>query len=207
MTDADEGLLADITVMTEQAATDGLTLASVFADLRLVLDLEEGDELPPAVVRRCAVTWAQVHLQADRSRIGVVGWEELESRWWPVLAGPVERVPGWALLVEPPPTPRSGAGPTLLSAEDALLGAAALLTAGLGGPGDRVAVLAGEGGAPAAVLALVEGDATRAEVAAARVAELVTTAGALRATRRRLDRDPAGAWAAVRALAGGLTQG
>lgn len=207
MSDLDEGLLADITVMTEQAASDGLTLASVFADLRLVLGLEEGDELPAVVVRACAATWAQVHLQADRPTSRAVGWDELESRWWPILAGSPERVPAWALLVEPPPAPLSTAGSTLLSAEDALLGAAALLSACLGGPGDQVAVLAGQDGAPAAVLVLVDGDAARAELAAARVAELVTTAGAPRATLRRLDGDPAGAWAALRALGSGLTEG
>lgn len=200
MTDPGDGLLADIEVMSEQAAVDGLTLASVFADLRLVLGLEEGDELPPAVLRRCAVTWSQAHRGSDRSGIRVATWEELESRWWPVLAGPADRVPAWALLVEPAP---AGPVPALLSAEDALLGAAALLTARLDGPGDLVAVLAGRYGAADAVLALVQGDAARAELAASWVAELGTT-GAPRVTVRRLADEPEGAWAAVRDLGVGL---
>lgn len=201
VTDPDEGLLADVVVMTEQAAVDGLPLASVFADLRLVLGLEEADELPPAVVRRCAVTWSQAQAGPDRSGQDPVSWEELEGRWWPVLAGPVDELPGWVLLVEPPAAPEQ---PALLTPEDVLLGAAELLLARLAGAGDRVALLDGGDGGPGAVLALVAGDAVRAERVAGWVRQLAPGSAGPRVTLRPLSDEPAGAWAAIRELARGL---
>lgn len=201
-----EGLLADVEEMTRQAAVDGLTLASVYADVRLVLDLEPADDLPPEVLRACAVAWSAVHRELDRgSGSRVLGWDELEDRLWGATAGPGAELPGWCVLVEAgAPAAADAAEPRpggLLSPEDLVRGAADLLASRLGGSAEHVALVTRPGSPPGPVVALVDGDRARAERACSWVRDLAPGSAGLTARAHRLAGHPDGLLGALRELA------
>lgn len=83
----DPAVLDEITDLTVQAAVDGLSLETVFAELRAVLDLEPGQEIPIALVRACAVTWADASRDLPPAAVSVVDSRaELDDRLWSALS-------------------------------------------------------------------------------------------------------------------------
>ncbi|WP_244928035.1 hypothetical protein [Nocardioides sp. W7] len=209
MTDPVEGFLEDVTAMTRQAAIDGLTLASVFTDLRLILDLEPGDELPAGVLRACAVAWSRTHEDLDRAHdVRVLTWDDLEDRLWISLAGPDTELPSWAVLAETGPREgSSGGGPTLLQPDDVLRVAAGVLAARLDRPSEHVALLEGRENASRGLVALVQGDVRRAEQARSWVAGLTPGRSGPVVTLHRLVDHPEGRLAAIREVVSTLASG
>jgi hypothetical protein len=201
-----QGLLADVTAMTRQAAIDGLTLASVYADVRLILDLDPEDELPAELLRACAVAWSQTHADLDRpDDLRVLAWDELEDRLW-LLAGADAEPPAWAVLAELPPR-RAGNEGRLLLPDDVLRVAAGLLASRLDRPMEHVALLEAPGGTPYGLVALVQGDQRRAEQARSWVVGLDTGSRGAVVTVHRLVDHPEGLLAAVREAVATLASG
>ena len=193
-----DDLLEDVTAMTRQAAADGLTLASVFADVRLVLDLAPGAELPPRVLRACAVAWSRSHQDLEpEADPRVLGWDQLEDRLWSGSPGPDQ--PRWAVLVEPG-VHALGAAPAQLPPDEVLRGVAGLLAARLDRPAECVARLGPPGAPPRGLVALVAGGAGRAEQARTWVADFAPGVGAPLVTLHRVDDHPEGLLGALRAV-------
>ncbi|SDE08307.1 hypothetical protein [Nocardioides lianchengensis] len=197
MTDPVEGLLEDVTEMTRQAAVDGLTLGSVYADVRLVLDLDPSADLPPEVLRACAVAWSSAHRDLDRhSDVLVLGWDELEDRLWDASSRPGAEPPDWAVLVE---TEDAASRPALLPPEDVLRAAADLLASRLGRAGEHVALVPRSGAVAGRVVALVQGEVERAEQVRSWVLDLAPVGTRVAATLHRLVH-PDGVLGALREL-------
>ena len=195
-----EGLLADVTEMTRQAAADGLDLATVFADLRLVLEIDAADDLPADVLRACAVAWGQAHHELDRAGddVGVLSWEGLEDRLWRALGAGDVPPPRWVVLVSGSTGGTCGRG--LLSTEDVLHSAAGLLAARLDEATEHVALLPVTTRRPAVVMALLPSDGGRVREVSAWVTGLSLPGVRLSVTVHRLEDDPGGVLAALRQI-------
>ena len=197
----------DIVAMTRQAARDGLPLTTVFADLRLVLDLEPSDDIPAPLLRACASSWARTQQELSAGpRSGLAGVRtgsrgDVESLLWGALGGPAEELPGWLVVVELR-SPQPAASTALLGAEDLLQAAAQLLSALLDGSSERV-MLVREDGEPERsswVAGLVTGDDERVQRAVTRVTALASVNDDLVVTVHRLGGHPDGVLSSLRGL-------
>ncbi|MFB9312699.1 hypothetical protein [Nocardioides plantarum] len=142
----EDDLVRDVVVMTRQAAIDGLPLSAALDDLRLVLDIGQTDDLPPAVLRACALAWAGTHQDLAAEAAGEVvtrTWAELESHLWS-LTGSSDRVAASQLIEVRAATPRPAGASDLASVlgpADQLQGAAQVLARFLDLPGEHVSLL------------------------------------------------------------------
>jgi hypothetical protein len=205
----DDDLVQDVVAMTRQAAVDGLPLSAVLEDLRLVLDLAPGAELPAPVLRACALAWASVQQDLAAGVAGDVAvrtWHELESHLWGSVALGEHPDPTWLVEVRAgTPLTTEGAPSVLASVlgpADHLRGAAQLLAAYLDRPGEHVSLLRRPAGQePDRVLALVVSgpDEDRPALAGARVrAQPIGGEGALDVRVVALTGHPEGMLAALR---------
>lgn len=159
-----------VAALIRDAAVDGLSLETVYADLRLVLGLAPCDELPAALVRSCALTWARanesVPVEDEVAATGSRG--ELEDRLWQaLLAGGPESRP--LLLVVAPAAHDAGSTVLrLLGGIDGLVRlTAGLLATEVVPPAETVVRWSRADGAPY-VVALVTGPDADARVARVR---------------------------------------
>lgn len=192
-------LLADVTEMARQAAIDGLALAAVFADLRLVLELGPGEDLPADVLRACASAWSHAHEGSGRVGEGsVLSWDELEDRLWESSADPSMVLPRWAVVLGAVTRPSDDAR-SMLSAADVLRGAADLVASRLEGSGEHLAlVLAGTDDAGDGLLVVVTDDLHRARHLEGWLRDLGLEAGGAGGAIHSLTDHPDGLLAALR---------
>lgn len=200
-------LVADIVEMTTRAAADGLALEQVYEDLRMVIGLEPGDEVPAPLLRHCAVAWsaAQRRPLADEASVLRSG-QQLEEHLWELLAssGPTS-LPRFAVVIDV-----VGSG-SLLGAADWLEVTGRTVATVFEQHGERVATIPATApvdrtSGPARVVALAHANGldertafVRAQLAeltgssavALRVHDLTTTtAGVLAALRQVLEKEP-----------------
>jgi hypothetical protein len=195
----------DIVAMTRQAALDGLALATVFADLRLVLDLAPSDDIPAPLLRACASAWAQTQRELSTSPRGGLGGvrtgtrDDLEGLLWGVLGSPDDEIPNSLVVVELR-RPQPAAPTALLGPEDLLHVAAQLLSALLGCSSERVMLVRedSERESPLWVAGLATGDRERVQRAVTRVAALTSVNGDLVVTTQRLSGHPEGVLSSLR---------
>jgi hypothetical protein len=191
--------------MTRAAALDGLPLAAVFADLRLVMSLEPSDEVPAELLRACALAWGQTQRRLSEGpgvgeggvQTGVA--EDLESRLWGTLGSPAEERPSWLVIVGVKhPQPEA---PTLFSPDDLLRLAAQLLAVLLDHANDCVMLLRDhDHDEPSRVVALATGGVPRVTDVVARVRALSSLDEGLVASVHGLDAHPDGTLSRLRDL-------
>lgn len=203
----DPDLRADVEATTRQAAIDGLPLAEVFHDLRMVLDLEPGQDLPADVLRVAALAWAgtQRSLSGPGPYDGVPCGtpDDLESHLWSSAGAGLDG-PTVALVVRAS-APEHGGGALALREVDLLVAAARSLAAVYAGPQEYVGLVRRPGAAEPdrAVALAVEAD--RVEEATAQVVALPPPGGpTLTVTVHDLRAHPESALGALRALRAAL---
>ncbi|WP_193607971.1 hypothetical protein [Nocardioides lijunqiniae] len=205
----DDDLVQDVVAMTRQAAVDGLPLSAVLEDLRLVLDLAPGADLPAQVLRACALAWASVQQDLAAGSAGDVAvrtWHELESHLWGSVGLGEGPDPTWLVEVRAGAPRPAEAGESALASVlgpvDHLRGAAQVLASYLVRPGEQVSLLRPPTGQePDRVLALVVSgpDEERPELARARLqAQPIGGEGALDVRVVALTGHPDGMLAALR---------
>lgn len=201
-----EGLVADITATTRQAAVDGLALAQVFDDLRLVLDLDAGEEIPADVLRVAALTWAEAQhaLAGEGPYDGVhcATEDEVESQLWAVLAA-TGRPPSVALLLRAQGRSDPDAAGLALRELDLLVAAARSLAPGFSRPEEYVGLVRRAGSRSPDRVVLLVADDDRVDEALASIAGLSPAGGpTLVVTRHDLGENAEGALAALRDVLG-----
>lgn len=110
--------------MAQAGADAGLPLPDVLSDLRLALDLDDGDEMPVDTLRAVALAWAERH-HALRTRIEqhrAPLHRDPEDTLWDALAAPGAAAPRHGIVIEVTPLPTRhalfrDADLTLLAAE------------------------------------------------------------------------------------------
>ncbi|GAA4730677.1 hypothetical protein GCM10023350_12410 [Nocardioides endophyticus] len=195
----------DIVAMTRQAARDGLPLTTVFADLRLVLDLAPSDDIPAPLLRACASSWARTQQELSagpRSGLGGVrtcSRGDLESLLWGAPGSPADELPSSLVVVELRSS-RLAASTALLGPEDLLHATAQLLSALLDCSSERVMLVRedGEPERPWWVAGLVTGDDERVDRAVTRVTALASVNEDLVVSVHRLSGHPDGVLSSLR---------
>lgn len=199
-------LVADLTETTRQAAVDGLALAQVFDDLRLVLDLDAGAEIPADVLRLAALTWAEAQhaLAGEGPYDGVhcATEDEVESQLWAVLAT-TGRPPSVALVLRAQGRAEPDAAGPALRELDLLVAVARSLAPGFSRPEEYVGLVRRAGSRSPDRVVLLVADDDRVDEALASIAGLSPAGGpTLVVTRHDLGDHAEGAVAALRDVLG-----
>lgn len=135
--DLPPALVADVVEMTTRAAADGLALEQVYEDLRIVIGLGPGDEVPTPLLRHCAVAWATAQRRplASDDRATRTS-QQLEEHLWELLASSGSMpLPAFAVVID-----LVGSG-SLLETADLLEVAGRTAATVFGQHGERVATL------------------------------------------------------------------
>lgn len=197
----DEPAGDQVAELTRRAAIDGLSLETVFADLRRLLGLASGEDLPPALVRECAVTWARTSEELTPAGIATAaGRDDVEDLVWPVLAScPVADAPLLLVVTAAPAPDHPSAVMRVLGGTAGLLHLVADLVASDLDPVDEIVLRWGGTGRETAVVAVLRGPDGAARVAALdRQMEDLASGHPLQVTAVVLDDHPGGRLAAVR---------